>query len=69
MLVVLWQYEVRPAAEAEFEVLYGPDGAWVGLFGEHAGYIDTQLLRGEQPRHYLSSHLSEHRLGRYETPC
>lgn len=54
MFVVIWEYEVRPGAEAAFETLYGGDGAWVGLFRDHAGYVDTQLLRGEQPRHYLT---------------
>ncbi|MGH8076714.1 MAG: antibiotic biosynthesis monooxygenase family protein [Lysobacter sp.] len=54
MLVVLWQYEVRLDAEADFEALYGRDGAWVELFRDCPGYIDTQLLRAGQPRHYLT---------------
>ena len=54
MLVVLWEYEVRAGAEAQFEALYGSDGDWVKLFRDHPGYVDTQLLRGEQPRHYLT---------------
>lgn len=54
MLVVLWEYEVKPGAEAQFEALYGSDGAWVELFRDYRGYLDTQLLRGEQPRHYLT---------------
>lgn len=54
MFVVLWEYEVQPGAEVAFEALYGPDGAWVGLFHDYPGYVDTQLLKGEQPRHYLT---------------
>lgn len=54
MFVVIWEYEARDGSEAAFEALYGAAGAWVKLFGEHAGYLDTQLLLGEQPRHYLT---------------
>jgi heme-degrading monooxygenase HmoA len=45
MFVVLWEYEVRAEALAAFEALYGPEGDWVVLFREHAGYVDTALLR------------------------
>ena len=54
MFAVLWQYQVRPGREAEFEALYGPDGGWVALFGEYAGYLGTELLRGEADGEYLS---------------
>ena len=46
MLVVLWTYTVRPGEERAFEALYGADGGWAALFGEHAGYVGTELLRG-----------------------
>ena len=54
MFVVIWEYEVRPGSEAAFEALYGADGAWVGLFGGYAGYVDTQLLCSEVPLRYLT---------------
>ena len=54
MFVVIWEYEVRVGSEAAFEALYGAGGAWVKLFGEHPGYLDTQLLLGDQPRRYLT---------------
>lgn len=54
MFVVIWEYDVRQGSAAAFEALYGADGAWVGLFGEHAGYLDTQLLCSEQPLRYLT---------------
>ena len=54
MFIVIWEYEVRDGPEAAFEALYGADGAWVKLFGEHAGYLDTELLLGEQARRYLT---------------
>lgn len=54
MFVVIWEYEVRAGSEAAFEALYGAGGAWVGLFGEHPGYLDTQLLCSEQRSCYLT---------------
>ena len=54
MFVVIWEYQVRDGSEAAFEALYGAGGAWVKLFGEHAGYLDTQLLCSEQPFRYLT---------------
>ncbi|MGH8025930.1 MAG: antibiotic biosynthesis monooxygenase family protein [Pseudoxanthomonas sp.] len=45
MFVVIWQYTVRPGSESAFEALYGPRGAWVALFREYSGYLDTELMR------------------------
>jgi heme-degrading monooxygenase HmoA len=54
VFVVLWEYEVVPGAEAAFEGLYGPAGAWVEFFRDYPGYVDTQLLRGERAGHFLT---------------
>jgi heme-degrading monooxygenase HmoA len=54
MLCVLWEYEVRPGAEAAFEKLYGSGGDWAALFGEQDGYVGTELLRGDRPYRYLT---------------
>lgn len=54
MFAVLWQYQLRPGAHAAFEALYGPDGDWVALFREHAGYLGTELLRDEASGDYLT---------------
>jgi heme-degrading monooxygenase HmoA len=54
MFVTVWEYHVRPGAEAAFEALYGAGGAWVALFRGHAGYLQTELLRGERPGQYLT---------------
>lgn len=45
MFVILWQYRVRASHLEEFEVLYGPDGAWARLFHGHYGFLETQLWR------------------------
>jgi len=44
MYIILWQFDVIPGCEAEFESLYGPGGDWVQLFRQFDGFIGTELL-------------------------
>lgn len=41
----IWEYEVRPEAEAEFLTHYAPGGTWAALFRRAAGYLGTELYR------------------------
>ena len=51
----VWEFEVRADRQAEFEAAYGPDGAWVALFREAAGYVGTLLLHDrERPLRYVT---------------
>lgn len=53
--VIIWEFEVRPGLEAEFERAYGPDGDWARLFRQGSGYRGTELLRhGSHPRVYVT---------------
>jgi heme-degrading monooxygenase HmoA len=54
VLIVLWEYDVRPGLQNAFEQLYGAHGEWGGLFREHQGFISTELLRSDQALRYLS---------------
>jgi heme-degrading monooxygenase HmoA len=55
MFVRVWQYEVVPGAEAEFERVYGSEGEWARLFGTSIGYLGTGLyLDVERPGRYLT---------------
>jgi heme-degrading monooxygenase HmoA len=55
MLVRVWEYEVVAGREAEFEQLYGSDGAWTRLFARSAGHVSTELYRGvDLPARYLT---------------
>jgi heme-degrading monooxygenase HmoA len=36
---------VRPERANEFRRLYGPEGAWVRLFRQAPGYLETHLYR------------------------
>jgi heme-degrading monooxygenase HmoA len=53
--LVLWEFRVAAEATSAFERLYGPDGAWVGLFRTAAGYLGTELLHDDtDPARYLT---------------
>ncbi|MFL6314424.1 MAG: antibiotic biosynthesis monooxygenase family protein [Terriglobales bacterium] len=43
--VIVWDFRVRQAREAEFVQKYGPEGAWARFFRGSAGYIKTELVR------------------------
>ena len=45
MHVVVWEYTVRPGAEAEFLAHYAADGTWTRLFRRAPGFLETELLR------------------------
>ena len=45
MLVIVWEYRARADRLAEFESLYGPDGAWAELFRGAPGFVSTTLMK------------------------
>jgi len=55
MITIVWQFEVAPGAEAEFEKHYGPEGTWVQLFRRDAAFRRTLLFRDrERPNRYVT---------------
>ena len=55
MIQIVWQYEVKEAFRAKFELAYGPGGAWSRILGSSPGYRGTVLLRdAHHPHRYLS---------------
>jgi heme-degrading monooxygenase HmoA len=55
MLVRVWEYEVVPGREAEFEELYRSAGAWAQLFSRSTGYVGTELYHDvDRPARYLT---------------
>lgn len=45
MYRIVWMFDVRDGNAAEFERVYGPEGAWARLFRNGAGYQGSDLLR------------------------
>lgn len=53
--LVVWEFEVRPGCESEFEKVYGSTGDWVRLFRTASGFVRTELTRRtDSPRHYIT---------------
>ena len=53
--VIVWQFQVRPGKEKQFETDYGPSGGWAQLFRQAEGYLGTELNRDwKNPRRYLT---------------
>jgi len=55
MIVIVWEFRVRPGRAAGFERAYGPNGDWARLLHHGDGYLGTELLRDrEDPERYLT---------------
>jgi heme-degrading monooxygenase HmoA len=51
----VWEFQVPPAMQPEFERHYGPDGTWVQLFRRSSGYLETLLLKDQSaPGRYVT---------------
>jgi heme-degrading monooxygenase HmoA len=55
MIEIVWEFVVKEEARGQFELAYGPGGAWSKLFARCPGFRGTTLLRDTRdPRRYLS---------------
>lgn len=55
MIEIIWEYIVKEEALGQFELAYGPGGAWSGLFSRSPGFRGLTLLRdAERPCRFLS---------------
>jgi quinol monooxygenase YgiN len=53
--LVIWEFQVKPAARLDFEKIYGPAGGWANLFRRSRDYRGTQLVCDiERPGRYLT---------------
>ena len=43
--VIVWEYRVKAAGEAEFVARYGPQGDWARFFRGSAAYVRTELVK------------------------
>ena len=43
--IYIWAYRVPPEMVDEFRRIYGTQGAWVRLFRQAPGYLDTNLYQ------------------------
>ena len=55
MVEIIWEFVVKEEARGQFELAYGPGGAWSKLFARSPGFRGTTLLRDtKNPRRYLT---------------
>jgi heme-degrading monooxygenase HmoA len=55
MIEIVCEFVVKEEARGQFELAYGPGGAWSKLCAEAPGFRGTTLLRDtENPRRYLA---------------
>jgi hypothetical protein len=55
MYFIIWEFQVKVECIAEFEKVYGENGAWTDLFRKGTGYLGTELLHdSRQLSHYLT---------------
>jgi heme-degrading monooxygenase HmoA len=55
MIEIVCEFVVKEEARGQFELAYGPGGAWSKLFARCPGFRGTTVLRDtENPRRYLT---------------
>jgi heme-degrading monooxygenase HmoA len=60
MVEIVWEFVVKEEARGQFELAYGPGGAWSKLFARCPGFRGTTVLRDtKNPRRYLTIDLWE----------
>ena len=54
MIAIMWQFDVRPGRETEFEQLYGVDGAWTAMNRHTRSYLGSSFLNDQNsPLRYI----------------
>ena len=54
MIAIVWQFDVRPGSETEFERFYGADGEWTAINRRSRSYLGSSFLRDQNRKsHYL----------------
>jgi hypothetical protein len=61
MIAIMWQFDVKAGREAEFEELYGADGAWTAMNRHARSYLGSSFLNDQNraSRYILIEYWSE----------
>jgi quinol monooxygenase YgiN len=51
MHVMVWRFDVKPAAVEVFRTAYATDGDWARLFASAEGFVGTELFRSDSYPH------------------
>jgi hypothetical protein len=47
MIAIVWQFEIKPGKEKEFERFYGADGEWTAVNRHSRSYLGSSFLRNQ----------------------
>jgi quinol monooxygenase YgiN len=47
MIAIVWQFEIHPGCETEFEAFYGADGDWTAANRHSRSYLGSSFLRDQ----------------------
>ena len=47
MIAIMWQFDVKPGRETEFEQLYGDDGEWTAMNRHTRSYLGSSFLHDQ----------------------
>jgi hypothetical protein len=47
MIAIVWQFDVQPGRESEFEHFYGANGEWTAMNRRSRSYIGSSFLRDQ----------------------
>ncbi|HUE89841.1 MAG TPA: antibiotic biosynthesis monooxygenase family protein [Vicinamibacterales bacterium] len=47
MIAVVWQFQVKPGKQHEFETFYGADGKWSSLARRSRSFLGSSFLRDQ----------------------
>src|SRR5207302_11375650 len=47
MIAIVWQFDVKPGREADFERFYGADGDWTAVNRHSRSYLGSSFLRDQ----------------------
>jgi len=47
MIAIMWQFDVKPGRETEFEQIYGADGAWTTMNRHTRSYLGSSFLNDQ----------------------
>jgi quinol monooxygenase YgiN len=54
MIAIVWQFDVRPGHEKDFEQFYGADGEWTATNRHSRSYLGSSFLRDQAlPSRYM----------------
>ena len=54
MIEIVWEFVVKEEAQGQFELAYGPGGAWSKVFAKGPSFRGTTLLRDtKNQRRYI----------------